>query len=50
MDFRKNIIVLPLEKENNKVKSWYINNDEIYSFMSYYKVSKNYTLAYVIKE
>tara|TARA_B100002019_G_C21193987_1_gene560381 strand:+ start:499 stop:1119 length:621 start_codon:yes stop_codon:yes gene_type:complete len=50
MDFRKNIIVLPLEKENNKVKSWYINNDEIYSFSSYYKVSKNYTLAYVIKE
>ena len=50
MDFRKNIIVLPLEKENNKVKSWYINNDEIYSFRSYYKVSKNYTLAYVIKE
>ena len=50
MDFRKNIIVLPLEKENNKVKSWYINNDEIYSFCSYYKVSKNYTLAYVIKE
>ena len=50
MDFRKNIIVLPLEKENNKVKSWYINNDEIYSFCSYYKVFKNYTLAYVIKE
>ena len=50
MDFRKNIIVLPLEKENNKVKSWYINKDEIYSFCSYYKVSKNYTLAYVIKE
>ena len=50
MDFRKNIIVLPLEKENNIVKSWYINNDEIYSFCSYYKVSKNYTLAYVIKE
>ena len=50
MDFRKNIVVLPLEKENNKVKSWYINNDEIYSFCSYYKVSKNYTLAYVIKE
>ena len=50
MDFRKNIIVLPLEKKNNKVKSWYINNDEIYSFLSYYKVSKNYTLAYVIKE
>ena len=50
MDFRQNIIVLPLEKENNKVKSWYINNDEIYSFCSYYKVSKNYTLAYVIKE
>ena len=50
MDFRKNIIVLPLEKENNKVKSWYINNNEIYSFCSYYKVSKNYTLAYVIKE
>ena len=50
MDFRKNIIVLPLEEENNKVKSWYINNDEIYSFCSYYKVSKNYTLAYVIKE
>ena len=50
MDFRKNIIVLPLEKENNKVKSRYINNDEIYSFCSYFKVSKNYTLAYVIKE
>jgi len=34
---------------NNYIKSWYLKDDQIDSYNSYYKVSKNYTLAYVIK-
>ena len=49
IDFRKNILVLPLDLNNNYIKSWYLNEDQIDSYNSYYKVSKNYTLAYVIK-
>jgi len=49
IDFRKNILVLPLDLNNNYIKSWYLNDDQIDSYNSYYKVSKNYTLAYVIK-
>ena len=49
IDFRKNILVLPLDLNNNYIKSWYINDNQIDSYNSYYKVSKNYTLAYVIK-
>ena len=50
IDFRKNILVLPLDLNNNYIKSWYLNDDQIDSYNSYYKISKNYTLAYVIKE
>ena len=49
VDFRKNILVLPLDINNNYIKSWYLNDDQIDSYNSYYKISKNYTLAYVIK-
>ena len=49
IDFRKNILVLPLNLNNNYIKSWYLKDDQIDSYNSYYKVSKNYTLAYVIK-
>ncbi len=49
IDFRKNILVLPLDLNNNYIKSWYLNDDQIDSYNSYYKISKNYTLAYVIK-
>jgi phosphopantetheinyl transferase len=49
IDFRKNILVLPLDMNNNYIKSWYLNDDQIDSYNSYYKISKNYTLAYVIK-
>ena len=49
IDFRKNIIVIPFNQKDNYTKSWYINNEEIYSFDTHFKISKNYTLAYVIK-
>ena len=49
IDFRKNILVLPLDLNNNYIKSWYLKDDQIDSYNSYYKISKNYTLAYVIK-
>ena len=49
IDFKKNILVLPLDLNNNYIKSWYLNYDQIDSYNSYYKISKNYTLAYVIK-
>ena len=49
IDFRKNILVLPLDLNNNYIKSWYLNDDQIDFYNSYYKISKNYTLAYVIK-
>ena len=49
VDFRKNILVLPLDINNNYIKSWYLNDDQIDLYNSYYKISKNYTLAYVIK-
>tara|TARA_X000001036_G_scaffold131228_1_gene124038 strand:+ start:456 stop:1076 length:621 start_codon:yes stop_codon:yes gene_type:complete len=49
VDFKKNIIVLPLDFKNNCTKSWYLNEDTIDSFDSGFKISKNYTLAYVIK-
>ena len=49
VDFKKNIIVLPLDFKNNCTKTWYLNEDTIDSFDSYFKISKNYTLAYVIK-
>ena len=49
VDFKKNILVLPLSKKKNIVKSWYIDDDEIYSFHTHFKISKKYTLAYVIK-
>ena len=49
IDFKKNILVLPLDLNNNYIKSWYLNDDQIDSYNSYYKISKNYTLAYVIK-
>lgn len=49
IDFRKNILVLPLDLNNNYIKSWYLNDDQIESYNSYYKISKNYNLAYVIK-
>ncbi len=50
IDFRKNILVLPLNCKGNYTKSWYLNKDEIYSYDSYYKIHKNYTLAYVIQD
>ena len=49
VDFKKNILALPLDINTSKCKSWYVNNDEIYSFETYFRISKNYTLAYVIK-
>ena len=50
IDFRKNMIVIPFNQKDNYTKSWYINNEEIYSFDTHFKISKNYTLAYVIKD
>ena len=49
IDFKKNILALPLDINASKCKSWYVNNDDIYSFETYFRISKNYTLAYVIK-
>ena len=49
IDFKKNILVLPLDMKKNKVKSWYIDDDKIYSFDTRFKISKKYTLAFVIK-
>ena len=49
IDFKKNILALPLDINSTKCKSWYVNNDDIYSFETYFRISKNYTLAYVIK-
>ena len=49
IDFKKNILVLPLDIKKNVVKSWYIDDDKIYSFDTHFKISKKYTLAYVIK-
>ena len=50
IDFKQNIIVLPFNQKDNSTKSWYINKEEVYSFDTYFKISKNYTLAYVIKD
>ena len=49
IDFKKNILALPLDINSTKCKSWYVNNDDIYSFETYFRISKNYTLAFVIK-
>ena len=49
IDFKKNILVLPLDINATKCKSWYVNNDDIYSFETHFRISKNYTLAFVIK-
>tara|TARA_B000000437_G_scaffold213871_1_gene186988 strand:- start:401 stop:1018 length:618 start_codon:yes stop_codon:yes gene_type:complete len=49
IDFKKNILVLPLDMKKNMVKSWYIDDDKIYSFDTRFKISKKYTLAFVIK-
>ena len=49
IDFKKNILALPLDINSSNCKSWYVNNDDIYSFETYFKISKNYTLAFVIK-
>ena len=49
VDFKKNILVLPLDINATKCKSWYVNNDDICSFETYFRISKNYTLAFVIK-
>lgn len=49
VDFKKNILVLPLNMKKNRTKSWFIDNDEIYSFETHFKISKKYTLAFVIK-
>ena len=49
IDFKKNILALPLDINASKCKSWYVNNDDIYSFETYFRISKNYTLAFVIK-
>ena len=49
IDFKKNILALPLDINATKCKSWYVNNDDIYSFETYFRISKNYTLAFVIK-
>ena len=49
IDFKKNILVTPLEIKKNVVKSWYIDDDKIYSFDTRFKISKKYTLAFVIK-
>ena len=49
IDLKKNILSLPLDMNAAKCKSWYVNNDDIYSFETYFRISKNYTLAFVIK-
>ena len=49
IDFKKNILAPPLDTTSSKCKSWYLNNDEIYSFETHFRISKNYTLAFVIK-
>ena len=49
IDFKKNILALPLDINATKCKSWYVNNDDIYSFETHFRISKNYTLAFVIK-
>ena len=49
IDFKKNILVPPLNMNKNVAKSWYIDEDKIYSFDTHFKISKKYTLAYVIK-
>ena len=49
IDFKKNILVLPLGIKKNMLKSWYIDDDKIYSFDTRFKISKKYTLAFVIK-
>ena len=49
IDFKKNILVPPLDMKKNVVKSWYIDDDKIYSFDTRFKISKKYTLAFVIK-
>ena len=49
IDFKKNILALPLDINASECKSWYVNNDDIYSFETYFRISKNYTLAFVIK-
>ena len=42
IDFKKNILVPPLDIKKNVVKSWYINDDKIYSFDTRFKISKKY--------
>ena len=49
IDFKKNILVPPLDIKKNVVKSWYIDDHKIYSFDTCFKISKKYTLAFVIK-
>ena len=49
IDFKKNILVPPLDMKKNVVKSWYIDDDKIYSFDTRFKITKKYTLAFVIK-
>ena len=49
IDFKKNILVPPLNMKKNVAKSWYIDDDKICSFDTHFKISKKYTLAYVIK-
>ena len=49
IDFKKNILTLPLDMNTKKCISWYVNNDDIYSFETHFRISKNYTLAFVIK-
>ena len=49
IDFKKNILVPPLDMKKNVVKSWYVDDDKIYSFDTRFKISKKYTLAFVIK-
>ena len=49
IDFKKNILVPPLDMKKNVLKSWYLDDDKIYSFDTRFKISKKYTLAFVIK-
>ena len=49
IDFKKNILVPPLDMKKNVLKSWYVDDDKIYSFDTRFKISKKYTLAFVIK-
>ena len=49
IDFKKNILVTPLDMKKNVLKSWYLDDDKIYSFDTRFKISKKYTLAFVIK-